>query len=1100
MAGAAVEQAVGLRENKAVEIGDGGVQSGLWMWAPQSGLDLSVGGVLTLDAAKFCAASDAALRLHAGEVKLTGMGRTPESVPAPDVLSRAALWMDAAQNVVFEANGTDVKEWHDVREAADAAAADCRYLRAVADHSFKAESPVFSIVETDKPSLYFGGAQSGIAMHFSSSVSEAGISLTNGLSSICHAFYVHGVYAAYGYVLGGARRTGHSFGLVRSEGTPDQTIAGFNATDCTELYHARVYRDGELVDPQHTSVARDRLSLHEYEFLNPGRASAFYNDRFLNETIARTGGDNLCEVVIFTNRLTEAERLSVGAYLMDKWLGRPLRLPAVSIANAATLGFDSEQLPAEVLGNGTLALADGAFALTNAAACRLGGSVALAAGATALMGPAVPLKVPAAKTIQVNDVTAAVLDGSPETISKTGTGAAVLAELPDGLARLEVVAGTLALSGARTNAVVDSFPVRDPEVADTSFEALTTGDFQRMDSTDIRYANGVRVYVNARGSAESEGSYGGPYRTLSGHSAVGTTVAAAHGEYAMFLARGASCAIPVTFHTKGVYRLQFFACGRSTTRQGQRHNVKIVQAGVTNQVALVTTWAGSFVAYAYLTPRLDPGAAELVFEGFGEIENGVLLNAGSLFDAISLTYYGAEEERVVKVPGGDFEGAFSCPIASNQQRTKPEFSADNLLPGWTFTQGPLFDEQPQFGPQVALAQQQMGGSGMPSRFFNLGENRLGATQLTLFDTGAGAETDPFDVPPGTYRVRADIGWFTVTQPGGGTSQTAYVSPQKVNVSVKVGAADWMAAGTFATSSKFLTPTFAAEPFAVQAGEKVALKFETTVARGCMLMDNVVLVPQDGSVAAGTKVLDGERVSTGTWTLESHQDEGGEKSAASLASYNADPTSNYWGVEFCPAVAAAGSRFLLLTQRGSASRTVEFPVAGRYRLSVWAAQRHDMTGQLNRGNCPFEVWLEDGAGTRRLLGRTRVDHNGFLQHAFTFDVADVANPYTLCLQGAQAYAEGDSSNNHSVRLDCIDLEYVGETVAEVRLPGTLAIDVAEEATLRLDFPGTNAVGRLRIAGRNYSGVVSAATHPELQTWLSGPGALSIPPRATAILFR
>ncbi|MGN0846166.1 MAG: hypothetical protein ACI4RA_02130, partial [Kiritimatiellia bacterium] len=1092
-----VEQAVGLRESRSVVAEGADGQTGLWMWGPESRLTLSVADALTLDVSKFVAASNAALRLQSGDVTLTGFGHDPEPVPAPEALSRAALWMDAGQNVVFEENGTDVREWHDVREAVGTAAADCHYLRAVADHSFSAESPVVQTIGADKPSLYFGGAQSGIAMHFSSSVTADGVSLTNGLSTICHAFYVHGVYNAYGYVLGGARNVGHSFGLVRSEGAPDQPIAGQNATDCTELYHSRVYQNGELVDPQHTPVLRDQLSLHEYEFLNPGRASAFYNERFLNGTISRTGGDNLCEVVIFTNRLTEVERLSVGAYLMDKWLGRPARPPALSLARAATVAFEAEQLPAELSGDGTLTLPRGPFALTNAAALRFGGSVAPAPGVSVQMGPALPLTVAAAKTIQVEETTATVLDGPAKTITKTGRGPAILATLPADLERLDVVAGSLTLTGARTGATGGEGPIRDPDVVDTSFEGLTGGNFNRIETSKL-FENGVRVYVNAEGSVESAGSYGGPYRTLSGDGSVGTKVPAADGEYAMFLSRGASCSIPVTFYTEGVYRLQFSACGRLSHRQGQRHHVKIVQDGVTNLVATVTTWAGEFIPYAYLTPKVRPGAAELLFEGFGEIENGVLLNAGSLFDAVSLTYYG-EGETVVKVPQGDFEGAFTCPIRSDATRATPEFSVANVLPGWTFTQGPLFDEQPAYGPQVALAQPHMGSGVRRSRFFNLGENRWGVTQLTLFGTGANAVTEPFDVPAGAYRVRADIGWFTVTQPGG-TAQTSYVERQTVNVSVRAGEGDWVQVGTFSTKSKFLTPTLAADSFVVKAGEKVALKFETTVARGCMLMDNVVLVPQGEGIAPGTKVLANDRPASALeWTMENHTDEGGEKSSAAQSSYSTNPANNFWGVETCPA-APTGSRFLILTQRASASRPVTFPTAGRYRLSVWAAQRHDMTGQPDRGNCPFEVWLKDHAGAVRRLGHTRVDHDEFLQYAFTFDVAEIDRPYTLGLQGVQFYVKGDPSNNHSVRLDCVDLEYLGDRVAEPEIPETLTIDVAAGASLRLDFPGTNTIYALRIAGRGYTGFVSAAERPELGTSLSGPGTLYIRPRGTVMLYR
>lgn len=302
-------------------------------------------------------------------------------------------------------------------------------------------------------------------------------------------------------------------------------------------------------------------------------------------------------------------------------------------------------------------------------------------------------------------------------------------------------------------------------------------------------------------------------------------------------------------------------------------------------------------------------------------------------------------------------------------------------------------------------------------------------------------------------------------------------------------------------NKLFTPTLVKDEFAVNAGEMASLKFETTVSRGCMLMDNVVLVPQEGvlPLATGTKVLDNSRPAL--WaTRVANTDEGGSNSSATTRGYSTDPTLNYFGVELCPAIPNLNTQFLILTQRGSASTSVTFPVAGRYRLSVWAAQRHDMTGQRNRANCPFEVWLKDAAGGVRTLGRTRVDHDNYLQYVFTFDVADVSSPYALGLQGAQFYSADDPSNNHSVRLDCVDLEYVGDSLSDVELPENLAIDVAENSTLRLDFFGTNTVGSLRVAGRNYTGYVSATDRPELGSALTGPGALYIQPRGTMIIFR
>ena len=159
-------------------------------------------------------------------------------------------------------------------------------------------------------------------------------------------------------------------------------MAGRNPADATPLYIARVYQNGDLVDPQHTSVRTDQVSIQGYDFPFPGRARAFYNDRFLNGTIKRTGGDDLCEVIIFTNRLTEAERLAVGAYLSARHLGARRTAPLLAVARGAAVRVPTEageeRLLARVAGGGRLRV-DGAgtLALTNEAAAGFGGAGAL---------------------------------------------------------------------------------------------------------------------------------------------------------------------------------------------------------------------------------------------------------------------------------------------------------------------------------------------------------------------------------------------------------------------------------------------------------------------------------------------------------------------------------------------------------------------------------------------------------------------------------------------------------------------------------------------------------------------------------------------------
>jgi hypothetical protein len=96
--------------------------------------------------------------------------------------------------------------------------------------------------------------------------------------------------------------------------------------------------------------------------------------------------------------------------------------------------------------------------------------------------------------------------------------------------------------------------------------------------------------------------------------------------------------------------------------------------------------------------------------------------------------------------------------------------------------------------------------------------------------------------------------------------------------------------------------------------------------------------------------------------------------------------------------------------------------------------------------------------------------------------------------AGTYHLGFSPNNPvtSERVSMVDgvslTPVADELLAEApSAPKYLEIDVAEGAELALDFPGTLKIGRLRIAGRKYKGLVSAADLPEC---VSGQGSLLV----------
>jgi hypothetical protein len=108
-----------------------------------------------------------------------------------------------------------------------------------------------------------------------------------------------------------------------------------NEWSTTALRQGRTYLNGERVDG---TLARPNIGWQLLEVASGARTlhnANFFNDRNIDFSGKRLGGDNLCEVVVFTNRLSETERLQVQSYLMQKWLGSKPQPPLTAHASAA---------------------------------------------------------------------------------------------------------------------------------------------------------------------------------------------------------------------------------------------------------------------------------------------------------------------------------------------------------------------------------------------------------------------------------------------------------------------------------------------------------------------------------------------------------------------------------------------------------------------------------------------------------------------------------------------------------------------------------------------------------------------------------------------
>lgn len=190
------------------------------------------------------------------------------------------------------------------------------------------------------------------------------------------------------------------------------------------------------------------------------------------------------------------------------------------------------------------------------------------------------------------------------------------------------------------------------------------------------------------------------------------------------------------------------------------------------------------------------------------------------------------------------------------------------------------------------------------------------------------------------------------------------------------------------------------------------------------------------------------------------------------------------------------------------RTVAFPSAGTYRLSVAAIGRFYRAygtyltdpGILTRYNGnSFNAWVAKG-GVTNVVGTFGVDdRERFVTHRFLFELPEGGDwevGFTGLKQSEQKIPGDNAWHSNGGVLDDLVIERV-TAKALPALPRKAEIAVAAGATLALDFVGTLEVGDVRLAGRLRSGEISATDDPEFVT---GTGTLLVPPKATVLQIR
>jgi len=1013
-------------------------------------------GAWTVPATTVFSGSRAAWDVLAGSVALTGIGAGNEmelaAAPAA-VLNQAALWMAADTNVIYAENGgvNEVSAWLDVREPDTEA--PYIYTRAVSKTNFTNAVPELKTSgagpDNALPYLWFGGYHSGRWMDWTD---PAGAS--KHLNTIHHAFVVHGAHDSYGYFLGITVGDTTLYPLDFRKGNPE-TPTGADGTiwenaalgyTATALRTGRTFLNRALVDGAATPVPRDYQLICAEVGCRPANAGNFFNCRNLFPASgARVGGDRLCEAVIFTNRLSETDRIRVEHYLWQKWFGRMPQMPGgLNIAAGATGAVEvasAGTLDCQARGDGRLVKqGGGTLRLTVDKDTPLAGFTGGFGFDDGLVDMQVPVAVDVASGVcySNHNFTLRRSAAAAGTVVKSGNSEMAVTALPDG-ATVEVRQGVLNLS----QPLATGFPsAMRGVIPNPTFEGLATSQktffngetFGGWTATVVD-ANSVRIITD--GQWYASGSPLMPHPTPDG---------------TCFLLLKGVGHIQTTFTlpTAGVYALSFIASGRKAS---DGHSFEIIINGTT-RVATVPTYSADWQQYRYRLPWLPTGEHTLLLKtvSTGDIASGLDDFRLDLVDTV-------EYVNVIS------NACFECVETGNHAKT---FSFTNGTgKGWAFSdggnggyvhvksQGSLFRVYDATPPRTI--------EGSPA--CNLQE--FGRRNLYIYGDGIAATTVTFpEAGDYTLSLRVCRTRFTHLEWSSASEMTVMID----------GCVTQMV-----TTARDVYETKTIGPFTVPANTPLTLRLSGTHGTCLILVDDILVAKVDSP----DLIRNGGFETASDWAFVNDPDAlATNKVLAERFSY-ASFTTHYGTNVF------EGAYRLKLCDTGAALQTITVSESGVYQF-VCHANSRDIGSY---GENPVAIKLIVGAVTNTIGLFTPYDRT-FRRHAFLFNAPE-AGAYTLLLEGQTPWAGkiGEAFvNDRTTLIDNVSVRKVEVDEACPRVPGKTVLEVAEGAKLLLNYVGTRKVDTVRYAGQTLTGAISNATHP---AFVIGAGSLYAPAKGTLL---
>ena len=1125
---------VGTDESRVVSVAEGQTASQAETMAVSSGarqLTKDGGGAWSLDSAVLLQVNPFSLTVVEGCLALSAGGTAPEVAAPTDLMNKAAIWFDASKAGTVRENGTDgILDWLDAREDVSAAASGA-YLfpRAVPSRHLVDAVPT---KDTYKGAavVNFGCRRSGRYMMFFKPDGT-----TNELSNVCAVFAVQAITNSVGYLLG-FTKAGIDVYRGNSHFVPGSTngssiddvrkVRIWNLADAPTLINgARTYVDGRWHDSLGTSACLEGIHLLNVDLsaTPESNINCFFNDRDYQKDSTtgngrteggnRVGGDMLAEVLVFTNKLTETERLQVQAHLMSKWgLSGVSDLTLAtargsSVSFAAAAGHDlsltgegtavksseTEQFfqpmtddrlvvaATNVTPRGSRSEQEYDLALkvrsTAAEGKAFRGDLRIESGSAVVNTP-VPLALKAGETVDASmavrgNVVSVAAGGDAESVVKTGAGSVTVDRLPEAVRKLAVQGGTLVLKAPAKESSASVLPRGGvaATIPNPSFEEGTWSDDVQQIASDGETGslNGWTATVPKVASSGWD-NWAAFYNYTKGSSknVYSPNKNPPDGTASLWLNYAASASTTVHVPVAGVYEVSFRAAGGGW--QSSLYQSFAIRLGKSadslGKLALIAVGGGasaSWPKYTYRTEYLEAGDYVL------ELANETKKQCSSFFDDFHMVNVAETDPAVVALPNGDLE-------SKDEVVTGTSLSASVIPSGWTLEQAAGWTIGT---PSVALASMAMGGD-----YSDVFKVRTGYRSLFFAGAGGKATLTNVAVKAGAYSLRAALGLRM--------KHNAYANVATLAATVTAGgvATDL---GTVTQTLHDRTVVTWPNVFTLEEDGMVDIAVTQTSQSG-LVADDFELVP------AANLLKNGGLNGAADWTLFQ------SKVAGMTTGF--ETYGNDWDKYASPAY-FEGNGYLLIRNEGGAVQQVKFPTAGLYRLQFHSHARYH-SGSLQWAHNPVRAFLTDGVTTNE-LGRTLLDASEdvsaqFIRHVFDFRVTDASKTYTIGFSGTH------TSWDYNQCVDAATLTRIDETACEPSpsVVSNLELSVSSGARVRLDYPGTMTVGKLWLGGARVKGTsidadgnrtvtVSAADYPD---YFYGPGLIKVstPARGEVLIIR